>query len=417
MVNIKKKQYAIVFAIILFIFSLGAYILMVRTHMQELWWLLDLDVYYSAGQPIWHNHNLYQALYTSVHLPFLYSPLAALLFALTSAIPFSILKVCMAIANIATLVGIIWVALGLLGYQRTVGRAAATLAIAGITLWMEPIQQTLLFGQVNLLLMGAIIVDLSLPDSKPWKGIGVGFAAGFKLTPAIFIVYLLLTRRFRAAGVALGTFVATIIIGFMLLPSESSQYWGGLFLNSSRVGVTFVSNQSLYGTVLRLFQGADAAHLYWLVIAGLVGIVGLGLATWASLHGEELLGILTCALTGLLVSPISWSHHWVWIVPLIVFVIHLAVAKQATFGGLAVGLIVLFSAWLSIIWQVPYRDNREFHWYGLQHLAGELYVVVGIFLLALLAFIVLRRYLQTENASFKNAVRAYLLAIKPARAK
>ena len=26
-------------------------------------------------------------------------------------------------------------------------------------------------------------------------------------------------------------------------------------------------------------------------------------------------GWLTCALTGLLVSPISWDHHWVWIVP------------------------------------------------------------------------------------------------------
>jgi alpha-1,2-mannosyltransferase len=256
---------------------------------------------------------------------------------------------------------------------------------------MEPVQRTLLFGQVNLLVMVVIMIDLCQPDDKLWKGFGVGLAVGFKLTPAIFILFLLLTRRFRAAAVAFGTFVLTVLVGYIILPIESGQYWGGLFLDSSRIGVAYVGNQSLNGTLIRLFQGIAPAHPYWLIVAVLIGIVGVGLAAWVSLKGEELLGILTCALTGLLVSPISWSHHWVWVAPLMVLLIHLAVTRHVAFGWLAVGLFALFSDWLGIIWRVPRTGFQEFHWSGFEHIEGELYVIMGMSLLALLAFVVLRR--------------------------
>ena len=106
----------------------------------------------------------------------------------------------------------LWLTWGALERWRTGGRLGATLGLGAVALWLEPVRQTLSFGQVNLLLMLLIVADLCLPDSRWWKGVGVGLAAGFKLTPLIFIPYLLLTRRFRAAAVAPAIFALTIAV-------------------------------------------------------------------------------------------------------------------------------------------------------------------------------------------------------------
>jgi alpha-1,2-mannosyltransferase len=234
--------------------------------------------------------------------------------------------------------------------------------------------------------MLVIVADLCMPDSRWWKGVGVGLAAGFKLTPLIFIPYLLITRRFRAAAVATATFAVTIAASAVVLPKATEHYWlDRLFLNPTRVGnVRFIGNQSLYGAILRLFGSAAAARPYQLAAAAVIGTAGLLLAAWASRRGQEMIGILVCALTGLLVSPVSWSHHWVWVAPLLVVLANLATRPRSLaaprfrrwapwLGAAAVA--VLFSG---VLWIVPASPARGYTMTGFQQVIGDLYVLAGL---------------------------------------
>lgn len=278
--------------------------------------MIDLRVYRAGGLLALHSGNLYGTR-LSHRLFFTYPPMAALAFSAISAIPAKQLTWLIIGASIGSLTGTLWITTRMLGYRPPAARLAVTLAAAGTALWLQPVWQTISLGQVNLMLMLIIMADLCLPDRAWFKGAGVGLAAGFKLTPLIFIPYLLLTRRFRAAGVALATFMLTIAASALALPGPSRQYWPGLlFLSSSRTGNTaYVGNQSLFGTIARLTGSPAAAQPYWVVVAGVVGAAGLLIAGWWSRHGRELAGILTCALTGLLICPVSWEHHWVWVAP------------------------------------------------------------------------------------------------------
>jgi alpha-1,2-mannosyltransferase len=321
---------------------------------------------------------------------------------------------------------VIWLGWGKLGYRRSRGRLGATLLVAAVVLWLEPVQQTLAFGQVNAALMLIIVADLCLPDSNWLKGIGVGLAAGFKLTPLIFVPYLLLTRRYRAALVALGAFGLTVVASYLLLPRAARQFWTGrLFLSVSRVGnVGYVGNQSLYAAAVRLFGSARAAQPFWLAAATVIGLAGLLLAAWLSRRGEELAGVLTCALTGLLVSPVSWSHHWVWIAPALVALTELTIrtgkAKlpprlladwlSVTAAILAVSAVLaLYIAYpfhalpgaprlpAGLIWTVPQQALQGSRMTGYQELIGNLYVLAGLIGLIVVAVWLIRQRARTRT--------------------
>jgi alpha-1,2-mannosyltransferase len=279
--------------------------------------------------------------------------------------------------------------------------------MAGLALWLGPVQQTLYFGQINLILMLIVVADLSLPDTNRFKGIGVGLAAGFKLTPLIFVAYLLFTRRFRAAAVALATFALTILISFVLLPTQSRRYWvNGLFLNSHRAGSNeAVTNQSLNGALTRLTGSLATAHPYWLAASVIIGLGGLLLAARASRQGREMLGILTCALTGLLISPISWVHHWVWIAPVLVVAADMAIRAGAPGAGRLLSerrsSLWRWAAWAGVVAiAVPFcflppalvpRDTiRDISRHPAPLLTGDLYVISGLVLLCLAGLVILR---------------------------
>jgi alpha-1,2-mannosyltransferase len=292
--------------------------------------MIDLQIYRWAGLLAVHSGDLYGGYFPHRHLPFTYPPIAALTFGVMAAIPMPVLMWLITAASISCLTATLWLTWGKLGYQCS-ARAAATLAAASVTSWLAPVLHTLWLGQINLILMFVIVADLSLADTARFKGVGVGLAAGFKLVPLIFIPYLLLTRRFRAMSVSLVTFALTIAISQILLPGQSQQFWfGGLFLNLSRSGnIAYVGNQSLHGTLVRLMGVQSAEQPYWLVISVIIGVAGLLLAAWTARRGNEMIGILTCGLTGLLISLISWSHHWVWVAPALVVAVDVAVRIHA----------------------------------------------------------------------------------------
>ena len=345
--------------------------------------MIDLQIYRWAGLLAVHSGDLYGGYFPHHHLPFTYPPMAALVFAVMAAIPMSVLRWLVTVTSISCLIATLWLTWGMLGYRRS-ARAGATLAAAGVTLWLQPVLQTLWLGQINLILMLVIVADLCLPDSARFKGVGVGLAAGFKLVPLIFIPYLLLTRRFRAAGVSLATFALTIAFSQVLLPAQSQKFWfGRLFLDSSRSGnIAYVGNQSLHGTLARLVSSQSAEKPYWLVVSMIIGVAGLLLAARTARRGYEMIGILTCGLTGLLISPISWSHHWVWVAPALVVAVDVAVrirgpswrrwVRWAALATLAAPFFVLPEG---LVPAIAVQGARE---HGIELVTGNLYVLDGL---------------------------------------
>jgi alpha-1,2-mannosyltransferase len=383
---------------VLFLVSVAAVIVADSTVRGGQSAMLDLQVYDWGGHIARHSGDLYGASYGHGRLRFTYPPMAAAVFAVLSYTPLPVLKWVVGAGSIAALTAVTWLTWGALGYPRSRERLGGTLAVASIGIWTEPAQQTLSFGQVNILLMLIIVADLCLPDRVRHKGAGVGFAAGFKLTPLIFIPYLLLTGRVRAAGVALAAFAATVTAGAILLPSQSGRYWAGrLFLDPRRLGnVGYVGNQSLYGMLLRLTASPGAAHVAWLVAAVSVGAGGLLLAAAAE-RKQEVGGVVVCGLTGLLISPVSWTHHWVWTVPALVLAVHGAVRMSAAApsrwrrwaawrGPLA--LIVVFCS--RLVWTVPASTVQGRGMRGAWLIVGNLYVVAGLAALGAAALVLAR---------------------------
>ena len=254
-----------------------------------------------------------------------------------------------------------------------------------------------------------VVADLALPDRHRAKGALIGAAAAIKLVPGIFVLYLLLTRRFRAAAVAAGTFLALVAVGWAAVPAGSTDYWlHGLFARSDRVativGARYVSNQSLHGMAVRLLGDTATATILWVAAALVMTVAGMALAVWAHRRGEETVGVLAVAFTALLISPIAWAHHWVWIapLPLVAFDVALRLRGRAQHVAAAVPAVVVFVVlcWpirattsspllaQSFIWRAPHfhPDHTERYSGPVQWIFGESYTLtaLGLFVLAAL---------------------------------
>jgi alpha-1,2-mannosyltransferase len=401
----------------LFLFAVAGYALLVHAFPQDYWKQTDATVYRAAGLVVRHQPAGLYALGLGVaKQPFTYTPFAALLFAAASLLSFAGWQVVLAVLTIGLLPVVAYQTLGIAGRPAGIARAAAAFAIAAVSLWLEPVAMTLFFGQINLVLLALVVGDLALPDRTRGKGIGIGLAAAVKLTPLIFIAYLLLTRRVRAAAVGALTFAVTIGLGFALLPHASAAYWGGQFEQPGSTPFHLL-NQSLYGAILRLTHDGHQAHAYWLAAALVTVLLGLGTSVVASRGGHELLGVVTCAATGLLISPVSWSHHYIYVVPALV----LAACGPRRLGYRIAGvafIVGLFGFWpvpigtdggydpraqllpRGLLRLAPNRGrNLEFSWHGLELITGNYYVVVLLLFIAATAgaMVVTRRRRHTAG--------------------
>ncbi|MGQ4414446.1 glycosyltransferase 87 family protein [Streptomyces sp. SAS_269] len=240
-----------------------------------------------------------------------------------------------------------------------------------LTLWLEPVFQTFLFGQINLAVTCLVLWDLTRPPGARGKGLVLGLATGVKLTPAIFIAYLLLRGRIREAATATAAFTATVLLGTLLLPAASAEYWTRRLYETGRVGkVWIVDNQSLQGLIARALHD-PAPGPCWILPAVALGAAGLFLAARAR---QDSHGILLTAFTALLISPISWSHHWVWCVPL------LAVLLADGRPRLAAATAAVFTA--RTFWLVPHQGDGDLRLPWWQQPLASPYPLLGLALLA-----------------------------------
>jgi alpha-1,2-mannosyltransferase len=405
-------------AVALFLLAVAGYALLVHASPQYYWAQIDTAVYRDGGIAVRNQPaTLYGLKLGPAKLPFIYTPFAALAFAAGSGASFATWQVGLTVLTIGLLPVVTYLSLGLAGRPAGLARAAAAFAIAAVGLWLEPVAMTLFFGQVNLVLLALVVGDLALPDRFKGKGIGIGLAAGIKLTPLIFIPYLLFTRRVKAAVVSALTFAVTAGLGFALLPHLSAVFWGGQFARPDNH--FHLDNQSLNGVMLRLTHAGPDAHAYWLIAAVVAGIAGLATSILASRRGHELLGLVACAATGLLASPISWSHHYVYVVPALVLAAY--GPRRLGYRILGAALVVgLFGWWpLPIGSQGGYDPQAqlrprgwlllapnggnsgavEFTWRGLELIVGNYYVLtLLVFIAATACALVLTRHLRPERA-------------------
>jgi len=404
--------------------AVAAYLAAITAHpMAVMLKGFDLQVYLGGARQALHvPRDLYSWTYDGhPGIQFTYPPFAALLFTAGLAVPFTALMGLVTGVSVLALCATVAVAFRELGWRGT-PRLGATLLVAGLALWTEPVQRALFLGQVELVLMALVTWDLCQSDGRWWKGTATGLAAGIKLVPLLFIVYLLLTRRFRQAAVAAAAFAVTVATGFIAFPAASVTWWlDGDFLRAERTGfVGSQQNQSLRGLLARLAGSVHSSQAPWLVLAVLLALAGLAAATALHRRGRTFAGFVTCALTTLLVSPVSWDHHWVWIAPGLALAVDAgrrarqAIASAAWYA-LAAAIMVTFAAWPDfwsakvgllqggLIGYAPatawaYGDNpayAEYHWHGLQLLAGNLELLVG---LAAFAVLLAVAFLQRQAA-------------------
>ncbi|MEV1019154.1 glycosyltransferase 87 family protein [Streptomyces sp. NPDC050264] len=342
--------------------------------------MIDLLVYRAEGATVRAGGDLYALRTTHARLPTTYPPFAALLFAPLTLVDVATMRAAATVANLALLVAFAHLSLRLVGRHARVEHA---LWVAAGAVWCEPVWTTLRYGQVNLLLAVLVLWDLTRRPGHRWAGIGIGVAAAIKLTPALFAVFLVCTgitvavfRRgdwrpwLRHACVAGCAFAGATAPAAAVLPHDSRRFWTRMVFEASRVGYAEdTANQSLRGTLARLLHTGDPGP-WWALTAAVTGALGLAVAVAAALRGRRAQAVVACAMTALLVSPVSWSHHWVWCVPLLLLVWESGRRRTAAL------LTSVFCSYA--LWWVPHGPGRlELHQNGGQLALSALYVGVA----------------------------------------
>ncbi len=365
--------------------------------------MVDLAIYRFGAQSAAHGERFYDLHYVE-SLPFTYPPFAALVFRPLAWLSIDALRLAMLLTSIGALVVAIVATLRADGVERGRVLAALTLYATALALCLEPVKQTLRLGQVNLLLLALVVVDVLWAPAR-WRGVGVGLAAGLKLTPAIFVVHFAITRQWRAVVTSILTFAGTIGLGFAFMPTDAHRFWfDRLFLDSQRVGdLGYVANQSVDGVLQRVTH--DHANVLLVAVLG-AAVAAAGLFAAARLHraGRVVDAFLTTAVVGVVVSPISWSHHWV-VVALIaaVALARAVVSRDRRALTLLVGTVLVFVAWPfpaagerswapnGLIWLAPRTNARGLDWSVLQQLAGNVELFAGVALVGVALLSVRRR--------------------------
>jgi alpha-1,2-mannosyltransferase len=345
---------------------------------------VDLHVYLGGAAALDEPGTLYSYVYADqtpdFPLPFTYPPFAALVFYPLSRLPFALVALCWQLGTIAALYGVVRFSQRLLGIAN--GSSRTAMLWTAIAIWTEPLRSTFDYGQINVIL---VLAALWAAYSTRWwlSGLLVGLAAGVKLTPAITGVYLVGVRRWGAALFAALVFAGTVGLSIVVIGEQARFYFTDLLGDASRVGPIGTSfNQSWRGGLSRIL-GHDAGYGP-LVLTAIAATAVLAFLAWRALDSgaapqrDRLGSLLVVQLFGLLVSPISWTHHWIWLVPLMIWLLNgpwrmRSGARVLGWGWLALTLIGvpwLLSFAQPTIWQI----GRPWYlaWPGLVYIVATL---------------------------------------------
>ncbi|MFF8279264.1 glycosyltransferase 87 family protein [Streptomyces lateritius] len=329
--------------------------------------MLDVMVYRAEGETVRAGGDLYAMRATSANLAMTYPPFAGLLFVPLTFVGVPLMRTLATAGNLLLVVALVQLSVQLV--RPSLSRAQlwrTTLWVAAIVVWCEPVWTTLRYGQINLLIAVAVLWDFTRREGNRWAGVGIGLATAVKLTPGLFVVLLLaagllLWRRekgwnrwLRTAATATAVFLGATAASALILPHDSRRFWTGTLFETGRVGFAEeTANQSLRGVLARVMH-TDDPGMWWAVTAAVLGGAAMVLAVRAALRGDKALSVIVCAVTALMISPISWSHHWVWCVPLLVLLVDRRDRVRPGWAVAAVALVFVSFA----LWWVPHDPGR-----------------------------------------------------------
>jgi alpha-1,2-mannosyltransferase len=289
--------------------------------------LVDLDVYRSGGQAVLRRAPVYDFLTQPPQLlPFTYPPFAALLATPLALMSWQAAQWLWVVLVYGALAGTVWYAFRepLVRAVRRSPLAAGVLAgaLAGALVaamaYLMPVRDQIRFGQVDLFLVALCVADCATRSPRWPRGLLIGLATAIKLVPGVFIVYLWLTGRRRAAVTATAAATSATLATFVVLPRDSADYWFGALLDSNRVGANNgTANQSLRAVLLRMYLPGPVTTLLWLAGIAVVAYAGFRWARRAGLLGTyngELAGVAITGLLAVALSPVAWIHHLAWLV-------------------------------------------------------------------------------------------------------
>lgn len=367
---------------------------------------VDLHVYVGGAGMLDHPGTLYDYVYADqtpdFPLPFTYPPFAAIVFYPLHLLPFGLVAFAWQLGLFAALYGVVRMSQRLLAAgaapAATSGVGAAPAATSGaradhrtallwtaVGIWIEPLRSTFDYGQINVLLVLAVLY--AVYSTRWWvSGLLVGLAAGVKLTPAVAGLYFLGARRWAAVVFSAVVFFATVGISWLIIGGETRYYFTELLGDASRVGPIGTSfNQSWRGGISRIL-GHDAGYGP-LVLAGIAVTAVLAVLAWRAIGGasDRLGAIVVVQLFGLLLSPISWTHHWVWLIPLMIWLLHGPLRDRLGAKVLGWGWLVL--TLIGVPWLLSFAQPTIWvisrPWYLAW--AGLIYIVATLVTLAWIA--------------------------------
>jgi alpha-1,2-mannosyltransferase len=360
---------------------------------------VDLHVYVGGAGTLDHPGALYAYVYgdqtPDFPLPFTYPPFAAVVFYPLHLLPFGFLSFAWQVGIIAALYGVVRISQRLLGN----GDRRVAMLWTAVGIWIEPLRSTFDYGQINVLLVLAVLY--AVYTTRWWlSGLLVGLAAGVKLTPAVSGLYFVGARRWGAAVFSAVVFFGTVAVSALVVGDQTRYYFTELLGDADRVGPIGTSfNQSWRGGISRIL-GHDAGYGP-IVLAGIAVTAVLAYLAWRAIGGagDRLGAIVVVQLFGLLLSPISWTHHWVWLIPLMIWLLHGPLrdelgARILGWGWLAltlVGVPWLLSFAQPTIWVIPRP------WYLAW--AGLIYIVATLATLAWIASTGSRRSRRSPEPS------------------
>jgi alpha-1,2-mannosyltransferase len=303
----------------------------------------DLHIYMRAMRWWADGHPLYDYVQPDQlqgQLYFTYPPFTALLLRPFAMLPLGVTVAVFTVLTVAAVALTTWWLVVPLARRWGVSRWYAVGVAVPLVLAVESTRETITFGQINMLLVVLVLADLlcGVPRGSRWAGVGVGLATALKLYPGIFLVYLLVARRWRAALVATATAAAATLLAAAVAPGDSWRFWTHELWLTDRVGrPDYTGNQSLFGLLSRFTVPDRPQRWLWLVLVAVAAGYGLWRAARAARVGDQVAGLALTGLVGSLVSPITWPHHVYWFVPALVVLVDAGLRPAATSGPATTG--------------------------------------------------------------------------------
>lgn len=332
----------------------------------------DFAVYRMGAAALTYGQPLYAVTEPGSGLGFTYPVFAALVF-----LPLAVLPAPVAFAGVLVLNTALLVGLCALLVRHTGLPTVVTVALVPLALLSAPVASTFALGQVNLVVVALVLADLLVLEGRSGQGVGIGLAAGFKVAPVLFLLYLAGTRRWRALVTAGAVFLGTVVVGFAARPGDAGRYWTSALFDTGRVGSQANGGNAALTALLAPVLGHDVPAAAVVSVGVVVLGVVLPLAARLDRAGRVLAGLSVCGLGGLLACPLSWSHHWIW----------LPVAALCLWPGhgRVVPAAVAVVAVVDLRWLLVEAEQHGLD--GLQPLSAGLFAALAV---ALIAALILR---------------------------